>query len=106
MSARPFGFTTSLVENDDSLAAEQRELLARIRHDLARTVHEVNNPLAIISGNAQLLAELTRVMDLDPEICIPILDIEQATRDLADRLSALALLKEDLLQRLDEADTL
>lgn len=54
--------------------------------------HDINNPLSIISGNAQLLLELSRALDLDPDVAKPIRDIEEASQRLArmiERLNAL-----------------
>lgn len=59
---------------------------------LTRATHDINNPLAVISGNAQLLLELSRVLDLDPDVAKPIKDIEEASHQLAimvQRLNAL-----------------
>ena len=59
---------------------------------LTRVTHDINNPLAIISGNAQLLLELSRALDLDPDVAKPIQDIEEASQRLAsmvERLNAL-----------------
>lgn len=75
---------------------QQRQLLESVRGMVARVSHEVNNPLAIISGNAQLLMELARALDLDEEIGQPIQDIEEATRRLSASLAALNDLREDL----------
>jgi nitrogen-specific signal transduction histidine kinase len=85
---------------------ETAALLADIRLGLARVVHDVNNPLSIISGNAQLLCELARMMELDPDLAKPIADIEEASRMLAERIAVLALLKEQLRTALNEVDSL
>lgn len=55
--------------------------------------HEINNPLAIISGNAQLLLELARAVDLDDELVKPIFDIEEASRRIADSVEQLSSLR-------------
>jgi len=72
------------------------ELLQQVRVALARVVHDVNNPLAVISGNAQLLLELVRMLELDAELAKPIADIEEASRELAERLAQLSRLREDV----------
>jgi signal transduction histidine kinase len=61
---------------------------------LRRVTHDINNPLAIISGNAQLLLELARVLDLDPDVAKPIRDIEEASQRLADMVERLNALNE------------
>jgi uncharacterized coiled-coil protein SlyX len=50
----------------------------------------------VISGNAQLLLELARIMELDSELAKPISDIEEASRELAERLAQLSRLREDV----------
>jgi len=61
---------------------------------LRRVTHDINNPLSIISGNAQLLLELSRVLDLDPDVAKPIRDIEEASQRLADMVERLNALNE------------
>ncbi len=61
---------------------------------LRRVTHDINNPLSIISGNAQLLLELSQVLDLDPDVAKPIRDIEEASQQLADMVERLNALNE------------
>lgn len=61
---------------------------------LNRVTHDINNPLAIISGNAQLLLELARALDLDPDVAKPIQDIEEASQRLASMVERLNALNE------------
>ncbi len=56
------------------------------------------NPLAIISGNAQLLLELAGLMDLDEELVKPIRDIEEASLRIAESLGKLNSIQ-DLIAR-------
>lgn len=63
---------------------------------LSAVTHDINNPLAIISGNAQLLLELSRLLDLDPDVAKPIQDIEEASRRLAAMVGRLSALREAL----------
>jgi signal transduction histidine kinase len=63
---------------------------------LRRVTHDINNPLSIISGNAQLLLELSRVLDLDPDVAKPIRDIEEASQRLADMVERLNALNESM----------
>lgn len=83
---------------------EQRTLLASLHTTIASVKHEINNPLAIISGNAQLLSELARVMDLDDDIVKPILDIEEASLRIAASLDKLNALKEIIAQEAEPTD--
>jgi signal transduction histidine kinase len=76
-------------------------LLDSMQSELGKAVHDVNNPLAIISGNAQFLTELMREMGLDPEVEKSVADIEEASVELARRLSRLSDLKEAICLALD-----
>ncbi len=69
---------------------------AAFQQALSEMTHDINNPLAIISGNAQLLLELARMLDLDPDVAKPIQDIEEASHRLADTVRRLNALKETL----------
>lgn len=65
---------------------------ADLQGALRRVTHDINNPLSIISGNAQLLLELSQALELDPDVAKPIRDIEEASQRLAhmiERLNAL-----------------
>ena len=79
-------------------------LLAEVREMLSRVYHDVNNPLAIISGNAQFLLELSRVMDLDDDLLQPIQDIDEASNRVAVSLRELATLKEYIAGYLSSTD--
>jgi signal transduction histidine kinase len=78
--------------------AAQSALLEDLRLALGRVVHDVNNPLAIISGNAQLLGELSRVCDFDGDVSKAIKDIEEASVELASQMSRLSALREEVCQ--------
>ena len=84
-------------------AVEQHALLARLHMTIASVKHEINNPLAIISGNAQLLSELARVLDLDDDIVKPILDIEEASLRIAASLDKLNSIKEIIAREAEPA---
>lgn len=68
---------------------DQMKLVETVRSTVANIKHEINNPLAIISGNAQLLLELTSLMDLDEELVKPIRDIEEASLRIGQSLEKL-----------------
>ena len=67
-----------------------------LREMVTEVAHDINNPLAIIAGNAQLLLEMARVIDLDPDVAKPIGDIEEASRRLAQMVRRLDAVKEAL----------
>ena len=77
---------------------DHKKLIDTLRMTVANVKHEINNPLAIISGNAQLLLELTRIMELDEDLVKPIRDIEEASLRITDSLDKLNSIK-DLIAR-------
>lgn len=72
------------------------DILRRVRHTISRVNHDLNNPLSIISGNAQLLVELARAYDLDGDLMQPIQDIEEASARVAGILRRLIDLRDQL----------
>lgn len=70
--------------------------LVRLCRALARLTHDINNPLAIISGNAQLLGELARGGAAQEEVARAALDIEEAAERLALLLRGLSALREEV----------
>ena len=77
---------------------QQLKLVETLHGTVASVKHEINNPLAIISGNAQLLLELSRMMDLDEDLVKPIRDIEEASLRIIHSLNKLNSIK-DLVAR-------
>jgi DNA-binding NtrC family response regulator len=73
---------------------EQLKLLKTIKSTVATVNHEINNPLAIISGNAQFLLEMGRMNALGDDVMKPIEDIEEASRRISELLHKLSNLKE------------
>lgn len=67
-----------------------------IHEALSTVYHELNNPLSIISGNAQFLIELSREEDLDDQFISSAQDIQEATQQMAESLQRLNHLKEQL----------
>lgn len=78
---------------------EQLRVYDSIRATVSRVNHEINNPLSIISGNVQLLLELTRAMDLEEEILKPLEDIEEASERVARLLKGLSEIKDVIPKR-------
>lgn len=58
--------------------------------------HDLNNPLSIISGNAQFLLEISREEELDEQFVSSVQDIKEAAQRMADSLNRLTKLKEEL----------
>lgn len=69
-----------------------------IRRVLSSVYHDLNNPLSIISGNAQFLLELSREEDLDEQFVSAVKDVQEAAQRMSDSLDRLTRLKEELEQ--------
>lgn len=66
-------------------------------HDTVSSVyHDLNNPLSIISGNAQFLLEIGEEEELDEQFISSARDIKEAAERMAESLHQLTRLKEDL----------
>lgn len=74
---------------DDQLMQEVRRALSKIYHDL-------NNPLSIISGNAQFLLEISKEQALSQQFVTSIEDINEAADRLHQSLAELTRIREDL----------
>ncbi|ACY48675.1 histidine kinase dimerization/phospho-acceptor domain-containing protein [Rhodothermus marinus] len=79
-----------------SAATPAAERLRQVRQELSRLNHDLKNPLAIISGNAQFLHELIRLRGGDAELEGPVADIEEACRQLHALLQRLVALRDTL----------
>ncbi|MFW5973187.1 MAG: histidine kinase dimerization/phospho-acceptor domain-containing protein [Bacteroidota bacterium] len=75
---------------------EVGRLVAELQIRLSSIKHDANNPLAIISGNAQLLLELAGALDLGAEFTEPLEDIEEACQRVSDALNELTLVQKSL----------
>ena len=56
--------------------------LERVRGELGRITHALNNPLAVISGNVQLARELIVAAPEDPMVSSSLEDIQTAAKEL------------------------
>lgn len=80
---------------------ELRQALARARALLTRIHHDVNNPLSVLSGNAQLLQELSRALEIESEFADPLTDMEQAVEGLSESIDRLMVVRK-LLSELED----
>lgn len=69
----------------------------RLSAGLRQLLHDARNPLAVISGNAQLLAEVAPSYDFDDLVETSVADIAEASNELAAALRALSDLRESLV---------
>lgn len=81
------------------LLAATPSLLESVRATGVELRHAINNPLAIIAGNAQLLRELAPSCDLDPDVCNAIGAIEEASQRVAQLVEALGVLHHRVAER-------
>ncbi|MFO8100144.1 MAG: histidine kinase dimerization/phospho-acceptor domain-containing protein [Salinibacter sp.] len=73
------------------------EILSDVRDTVSSVHHDLNNPLSIISGNAQFLLELTKEKeDLDGQFESSAEDIQAAAEQIASSLHRLARLKKEI----------
>ena len=67
-----------------------------IREVVSTVYHDLNNPLSIISGNAQFLVELSQEEDLDEQFVSSARDIQEACQRMSEALQRLTHLKDAL----------
>lgn len=70
-----------------------------IHESVSSVYHDLNNPLSIISGNAQFLLELGEEQDVDDQFVDSARDIKEAAQRMSDSLERLTRLKEALEDR-------
>ena len=96
----PAGLPTAAAPPDDDLtplgADELAARLRRLSDEVGRLYHDANNPLAVISGNAQLLLEIGAAEGLSRDVMEPVADIEVAAQRLVAVLRRLARLRDDV----------
>mgnify|MGYP000120139913 CR=1 FL=1 len=81
---------------------EEPETTDELHETLSAVYHDLNNPLSIISGNAQFLLELSREEGLDDQFASSAQDIQEASQRMAESLQRLTRLR-DALEDQDEA---
>lgn len=67
-----------------------------VREVVSSVYHDLNNPLSIISGNAQFLLELSQEQDLDEQFESSARDIQEASQRMSESLQQLTRLKDSL----------
>lgn len=72
--------------------------LRDLKGRLSRVHHDLNNPLSIVSGNAQLLRELAKALGVEEEFHGPLDDLEEAVEKLADAADGLILARQMLVE--------
>jgi signal transduction histidine kinase len=67
-----------------------------LREAVSSVYHDLNNPLSIISGNAQFLLELSREQGLDEQFESSARDIQEASQRMSESLQRLTRLRDSL----------
>lgn len=89
-------------------STEPVDVIRKLRRILGQVYHDTNNPLAIVSGNAQFLLELARAMDLDDDLVHPMRDIDEASERVAEGLRNISRLRDSIdeyLRQLEKSGT-
>lgn len=70
--------------------------LSEVQNALSEMCHDINNPLAIISGNVQYLLEVAQAAGYGEHVFEPLEDIREASQQITNSLSELDELTERL----------
>ena len=80
---------------------DPRDELAHVRDELGRIAHALNNPLAVIAGNAELGVELARAVETDGTIVEALASIREGAAELEGLFSEVAALRHVVGRALD-----
>lgn len=83
-------------------SSELKQALAQARALLSRIHHDVNSPLSVLSGNAQLLQELAVALQVESDFKDPLQDMEDAVDGVIASLDRLMVVRK-LLADLEKA---
>ena len=81
-------------------------LLEALRSETGAVAHAINNPLTVITGNAQLLLEVAGAGGLDPSLAKAIEDMGAASQQLSEALGRLDRLRQHIASALGRGDRL
>ncbi|SRR5690606_2727290 len=84
--------------------ADPIEVIRQLRQVLSKVFHDTNNPLAIVSGNAQYVLELGKTLDLSEDVVGPVRDIEEASERVAEGLRDVSRIREEIDSYLERVD--
>jgi signal transduction histidine kinase len=79
-------------------------MLRELLRALGRAVHDANNPLTVITGNAQYALEMARSLDVDASLVRSVEDIEEAGRRLESAMAALSEVRRRLAAAIETGD--
>jgi len=78
--------------------------LRTVRKHLSRIHHDLNNPLSIVSGNVQLMDELSKALQVGDDFEVPIKDAMVAVEQLTGITEELLVLRNVLAQLEENSD--
>jgi len=92
------GYAGPPTSNDTAMSASETHepLSDEAQQALSKVYHDLNNPLSIISGNAQFLLEISKESDVDDAFVTSIEDIHEAADRMAEALRQLMDLREEI----------
>jgi hypothetical protein len=82
----------------------ETEFLRRVRAELGRVYHDICNPLAVVSGNLELVNELRKAGLPPEEMMDSIADAHTGVAGFTAPLESLMTLRALLDERIDSAD--
>ena len=92
------------VEMTRDESAKIHTTLRTVRKHLSRIHHDLNNPLSIVSGNVQILDELSKALQVGDEFEVPIQDVMVAVEQLTEITEELLVLRNVLAQLEENSD--
>ncbi len=95
-------WTCELFMSESESTNSTEDVRENIRETVSSVYHDLNNPLSIISGNAQFLLEIGKEEGLDDQFLSSAEDIKEAAQRMAESLHQLTRLKEELKEELEE----
>ena len=90
---------------EDGAPRRQRNVLEALDEAASSLKHEINNPLSVIAGNAQLLLELASIRQLDDDVVEAIRNIETAARRASQLTGQLKQLRRQVMHQLYDASS-
>ncbi len=82
--------------------ADVRAALEAVRDELARLAHALNNPLAVIAGNAQLGREIALATGADAEVTQALESVDAAAGTLGAMFREIGALRTHIVRLLDD----
>ena len=92
---------TAIESHQTKDTEDLKGVLEQMRTHLSRIQHDLNNPLSVVSGNAELLKELAKALDVYGEMEAPLQDMEAALDKMTEQVDRLMVIR-NMLSNLSE----